>query len=724
MNGSPHQVGLYQSASYTAGLLAMVEFDNFSLGRNLYAKASAPYPSNGGAMDLMKQDMQWTPGDLALDQKLYFGTNMAAVTAADDTNSVYRPTGIEGIGEPGPTGMYPKYRYANLADENVQLGKTYYWRVDEINGVDVWKGDTWKFTVNNYTRIDAFDQYGITGDVGGATTVLRRTWIDGLVGVAADTSFIWPYPNRPSPGGSSGSYAQVSTDVCDGNTLTANVYAGGNKSMKLYYENDGKVGWLISLYNQNPAYYWYDAPKYSEISAAVDDAARLNDASRLLVDTDQSSLGMLRDWGQYKLLKVSYYGDWSSTKTATDRFYVALIDSDNTKVVINCPDADAQLHQAWHTWYSRLKEFNSIDSNLDLSQIKRICFGVGNPTSPAPGGRGAIFIDEVQLLSDAVCAPVNPADVENTGVAYDWNYDCAVGAADLRMLTRNWLTESGGAATLPDANCILKLNASTLALGPGLNAWANTASGPVAAGGTFRDPCSTISGRRPTVQMVDGIKAVMFDANDILISDINAPASMAGTTANPVVTGQAPFTAVIKVWNEAVANDETIINWGKRGGPDGKYACLTLSPNNAWGAAAYWGGADTTFTVVPAVHQWHTITHIYTGGKNGKYYVIDDGRLDLSRTITLDIWPNCPMVLGGAYNENCYTTLRNKLGFDNSYKGTLAIAEIKFYNMAIDPFTLIGAPNIKTGDVPEIIDFKDVAVFANSWMLGPVLLGD
>jgi len=64
------------------------------------------------------------------------------------------------------------------------------------------------------------------------------------------------------------------------------------------------------------------------------------------------------------------------------------------------------------------------------------------------------------------------ADGETTAVANDWNFDCASNASDMQMLVRNWLLESSGASSLPDANCVVKLDASGLALGAGLNAWA------------------------------------------------------------------------------------------------------------------------------------------------------------------------------------------------------------------------------------------------------------
>ena len=109
--------------------------------------------------------------------------------------------------------------------------------------------------------------------------------------------------------------------------MTTNQYLAGGKSMKLYYDNDARVAWLISLYHypdplQGQHYYWYVAPKYSEASAGIDDNALLSDDDRNLYPVDQSSLGLDRDWTTFKLLKVSYHGDMANTKTADDKLYV------------------------------------------------------------------------------------------------------------------------------------------------------------------------------------------------------------------------------------------------------------------------------------------------------------------------------------------------------------------------------------------------------------------
>jgi len=730
MNNFPHQVGIYCSTAYTS-TVGFAEFDNFCIGRELQAKASGASPATGTSIDIMGAELRWSPGDLALDQDFYFGTSLANVRDATKASPEYKGSVGDaiytGLGDPDPyTGMYSRYAYDVVNQQSLVLGTTYYWRVDEVNTLpepdDVWKGDVWSFTILNYSVIDRFDQYTSTGAPGTALS-LRATWIDGYVGVGYNG---WQYPNPPDPIGTSGSYAQNSSDTQDGNTLTTNITQSGARSLKLYYDNDGSVAWLITLFG-GAAWQYYPAPMYSEVSAAVDDAARIEDLNRGLYIDDQGSLGMKRDWSAYSILKIGYYGANANTKlNAKDKMYVGLKDGDGTLVILNNPDNDAVLHQGWHNWYIEMSAVAAANPTLDLTNMARIYLGVGDRSAPASGGRGAIFIDEIQLLTGTVCAPVNPADGETTAVANDWNFDCASNASDMQMLVRNWLLESSGASSLPDANCVVKLDASGLALGAGLNAWANLGT----AGGTFGDPNAAVSGRRPTVAMIEGIKAVVFDDNDILVCDVNAPASITGDKLTTGYSGQGPFTAIYKVWNDVYNNDETVFNWAKRNNTN-KYACLCINPNNAWGAGAYWGGNGTTTggdirfeNYYPALHQWQTIIHIYKGGTNGAMYIITNGKMNTNRPRTLDIWPDCPMVLGGAYNGDSYLQDPWQLDYASGYKFTGALAELKIYNVAADPFIFLtggSLPNVKTGDTPEIVDFKDIAVFANGWMASNVL---
>jgi hypothetical protein len=417
-------------------------------------------------------------------------------------------------------------------------------------------------------------------------------------------------------------------------------------------------------------------------------------------------------------MKVSYCGDRISTKVLTsDKLYVGLSDS-ATKAVVYCPDTDAVTHQGWHTWYISLEDFNS---TLDMSDIARIYIGVGNPTSPPvnSGGRGDIFIDEIQLLAAAQCAPLNPADVENTGVDNDWNFDCRVNASDLQMLTRWWLVEGSGASILPDANMVVKLDASGLTLDSSVSAWVNQGT----AGGTFRDPNAAVSGSRPKVKMIEGVKAVLFDGNDFLFCDVNTPDSITGSRTSPVVNGAKPFTAVYKVWNESL-EDEEIFQWAKQL-TERKCAAVGYGKVNAWEAASFWGAGDVAFdNYDPAPHQWHTIMQTYAGGTNGKYYVVVDGKLCTDVTRTLDPWPKGYMGIGAEYAGDPNLLPKWKMTYTQWYTG--AVADLRIYNVFTNPIdyamSVGGSPmNLKTGDVPEIIDFKDIALFANRWMVENLL---
>jgi len=737
-NGYPHQVGI----ATTAMGGGFAEFDNFTLGRELQAKATGPTPSTGGSMDIMKPLMQWTPGDLALNQKLYFGTSEAKVTAANESNSCYMgdsgSAGYVGLGDPGPTGMYTRYQW-NAKTQPLVMGSTYYWRVDEVNGAQVWKGSTWSFTLQNYSSVDGFNTYSTTGDVAGAVSALRRTWIDGSVGIAADQYFEWPYPNRPSPNGSSGSYAQTSSDVCDGNTMTVNQYVAGGRSLKLYYDNDGVVGWLMNLLNKNVPdnYYWYTAPKFSEISAAIDDNARLEDPSRLLTATDQSSLGLVRDWTPYKVLKVSYHGAIvGNTKTASDNLYIGLSDGDGTKVTINCPDADAVIHQGWHTWYIRMADFPAANANLSLADVARIYIGVGNPTSPVTGGRGAIFIDEIQLMSDAQCAPISPADVEKTSVTGDFTANCATNASDLQYMTFAWLAEKGATPPAP----IIKLDATsgvTTTTGNKVTNWLSSGTFPGANPVlNFVDFNNNQTGYRPTLMTnVEGKTAVWFDGNDFMRADQNTPLFL---------TGKNPWTVFVEIYrdgSQAGSFDTEYFGWTNRG----DYAGAASYSTNAYGSFAGWTNDKGWTRYFPALHQWHKLAISNAGGSLGAFYAVADGKLVTVSTVNpvagngiqTDKYGNgLMMVLGSVYDGDAGVSTvssganRPRGGASTAWWLTGAISKLEVYNVGLTAGQLMWltggntTPYDMNVDADNIINFKDIATFANSWMLGPVLLGD
>jgi len=59
----------------------------------------------------------------------------------------------------------------------LDLGQTYYWRVDEVNEADaigVWEGDLWSFSTQEFLVVDDFESY-----TDYSPNRIFQTWIDG-----------------------------------------------------------------------------------------------------------------------------------------------------------------------------------------------------------------------------------------------------------------------------------------------------------------------------------------------------------------------------------------------------------------------------------------------------------------------------------------------------------------------------------------------------------------
>jgi hypothetical protein len=99
--------------------------------------ASEPDPADKAADVPRDVVLSWTPGEFADLHDVYFGTSFDDVnnaTATVDLTGVYR-------------GRLSDSSYA--VPERLDLGETYYWRVDEVNAPPdstVFKGDVWSFT--------------------------------------------------------------------------------------------------------------------------------------------------------------------------------------------------------------------------------------------------------------------------------------------------------------------------------------------------------------------------------------------------------------------------------------------------------------------------------------------------------------------------------------------------------------------------------------------------
>jgi hypothetical protein len=113
-------------------------FDNVRL--SLLTEASNPEPPNGSIYTSTTVVLTWATGCYAAKHDVYFGDNLNDVNnASTSTPSIYKGRQSEA--------QYPK---TSPPPMTVERGKTYYWRIDEVNDLHpdrLWRGSIWSFTV-------------------------------------------------------------------------------------------------------------------------------------------------------------------------------------------------------------------------------------------------------------------------------------------------------------------------------------------------------------------------------------------------------------------------------------------------------------------------------------------------------------------------------------------------------------------------------------------------
>jgi len=124
---------------------------------------TGPNPADGAADVSPTQPLTWVAGAVAASHDVYFGTDADAVKNATKSSPEYK--GPKALGE------------ESYAPGKLSLTTTYYWRIDEVNGVNPdspWAGNVWSFTTGDFFVIDDFEDY----DAG--ENQIWYAWHDGL----------------------------------------------------------------------------------------------------------------------------------------------------------------------------------------------------------------------------------------------------------------------------------------------------------------------------------------------------------------------------------------------------------------------------------------------------------------------------------------------------------------------------------------------------------------
>ena len=127
--------------------------------------ACNPIPVDGAKNVSTDAALSWSTGQYAEKHKVYLSTDFAAVAS-----------GAGVVDEP------PQPQDANSFDPGgLELGTTYYWRIDEVNDQNIRPGEVWSFTTSDHFIVDDFEQYNFFPPTDPNHNWIYETWKNVMV---------------------------------------------------------------------------------------------------------------------------------------------------------------------------------------------------------------------------------------------------------------------------------------------------------------------------------------------------------------------------------------------------------------------------------------------------------------------------------------------------------------------------------------------------------------
>ncbi len=369
-----------------------------------------PEPADAAEQVDPDADLSWTPGYGAKLHTVYFGDNF------DDVNNAVGglPQG-DTTYDPGP----------------LKMAKTYYWRVDEFDAIETYKGDVWSFTTE------------------GAVTALAPS--NGAVDVKQTQILSWS-PN----------VFAASHEVYFGSDEDAvkNADAGspeykGTRDLGAESYGPGMLEWDTTYYwridevnNTNPDSPWTgilwsfttanflvvdDFDSYNDIDPPDPESNRIfeawldgydiptngalvgNDvppyAEQSIVHGGIQSMPYFYDnnvGNSEATHTLTYPRDWTEkgvdtltiwfrgiSDNAAETLYVAL----NGSAVVSHDNPNAAQIDKWTKWDIPLQAF--ADQGVNLANVNTIGLGFGDRNNPVAGGSGKMYFDDIRLYAPA-----------------------------------------------------------------------------------------------------------------------------------------------------------------------------------------------------------------------------------------------------------------------------------------------------------------------------------
>jgi len=367
--------------------------------------AYLPVPVDGGESVPLNVRLTWSPGFEAKLHTVYFGDNFDDVNNAAGgpllDNATFTP--------PGP----------------LELAKTYYWRVDEFNPPNTYKGVVWSFRTEG-TAADPIPTKGAVdvsptpiltwsaADLAGSHEIYFGTDADAVANAsksspeyrgsqsveeetfAADrlelmTTYYWRVDevNSAEPGspwiGNVWSFTTGDFLVVDDFEAHNDIDPPDEASNRIFDK------WIDGFgTTTNGALVGNDLPPYAEQTIVHGGAQSMIYRYGNAGKTSEATLTLVwpRDWTEEGVTKLSIWHRGASAN-APDRLFVAL---NGTAVVYHDDSAATQL-SGWREWVIELAAFG-----VDLTNVNTITIGAGTKNDPSPGGgTGTLYFDDIRL---------------------------------------------------------------------------------------------------------------------------------------------------------------------------------------------------------------------------------------------------------------------------------------------------------------------------------------
>ncbi len=383
--------------------------------------AYEPNPADGAESVETDGEFNWTAGFGSKLHTVYFGENF------DDVNNAAGglPQGVATYTPPGP----------------LKLAKTYYWRVDEFDAIDTFKGDVWSFTTEGAV--------GSPEPANGAVDVKQTTILTWSHGVYADSHQVYFGTDKDA--------------VKNADTSSPEYKGSGNFDSESY--DAGNLEWNTTYYwrideanNANPDSPWTgilwsfttanflvvdDFESYNDLDPADPESNRIFNvwldgyddptngslvgydtppfAEQTIVHGGNQSMPLYYDnsvGNSEATLTLTYPRDWTengvstlsiwfrgNSDNAAETLYIAL----NGSAVVNHDNPNAAQIDTWTEWSIPLSAPGGFaDQGVNLANVNTIVIGLGNKNpdvSGVAGGSGMMYFDDIRLYLPPEPAP-------------------------------------------------------------------------------------------------------------------------------------------------------------------------------------------------------------------------------------------------------------------------------------------------------------------------------